>query len=105
MAKREMKTTNTEVETNNAEQEESAPEVTTETTNTEVETVAPVEGVVIDCSKLNIRKKPSIKAAVIDAIKVNTKVSIDTAKSTDEWFKVTVGDIQGFCMKKYIKTK
>jgi len=60
-------------------------------------------GVVSDCSRLNVRKKPNIKAKVVSVITDKTKVRIDNVASNDEWCKVYVKpEIEGYCMRKYL---
>lgn len=60
-------------------------------------------GKVSNCNKLNIRKKPSITAKVVDVIEAKTKVRIDNAASNDEWCKVYVKpEVEGYCMRKYL---
>ena len=71
-----------------------------------VETVVlnePVMGVVVDCAKLNVRVKPSAYAEVLCVLDTMTKVEIDVANSTVEWFKIcTAAGLEGYCMRKYI---
>ncbi len=65
----------------------------------------PVEGVVVDCAKLNVRTRPVPGASVASTIDVNTKVEINTEKSTNEWLYIrTAEGIEGYCMRKYIKS-
>lgn len=78
-----------------------------ETIEQEVEetVVAPatVKGIVSDCSRLNIRKKPNAKAEVVTIVAKNSAVTIDTECSTKEWYKVTIApNTTGYCMKKYV---
>lgn len=108
MAKREMKTKTTE--------EQIVEETTVETPvveekcedvlKTETEEIKPLIGIVNWCSRLNIRKKPNIKAEVIKVINANDKVTIFADKSNKDWYCVRVTDtIEGFCMKKFITIK
>lgn len=77
-----------------------APEVEVE----QPQVVAPVEGKVVDCAKLNVREKPAADAAVVRVIDVDTTVIIDVEKSTDEWFHVcTATGVEGYCMRKFVK--
>lgn len=68
-------------------------------------------GVLINTKKLNIRKSPSIpkknpSSNVIATIDDKATIVVDTDKSNDNWYKVTVnGDISGYCMKDYITVK
>lgn len=70
----------------------------------------PVIGFVCDCAKLNIRVAPNKEADIAIVINKGTKVKIDEANSTDDFYAVDVempdGRItveNGYCMKKYIK--
>ena len=67
--------------------------------------VKTVLGVVVDCNKLRVRKQPNANATIITEIKNGTEVVIDEAKSTVEFFKVTAGNVEGYCMKKFIRVK
>ena len=60
-------------------------------------------GVVTDCVKLNVRKKPHLNADVVREIPLATEVTIDERRSTDDFYSVRLSDgAYGFCMKKYI---
>lgn len=62
-----------------------------------------VAGVVVNCSKLNIREAPSSDADVICVLDVMSEVEIDVAKSDDKWFKVfTSTGVEGYCMRKFV---
>lgn len=69
------------------------------------EEVIAVTGIVCNCDKLNVRKEPSDKADVLTVIKKDTKVVIDKDESPRGWYKVSVNNITGYCMKKYISIK
>lgn len=93
-------------------------EVVEETVETEVEvetaieeTVEPVVeepvtkilGTVSDCSRLRVRKAANPSAPVICELDVDTKVMIDKAGSTNDFYKIcTEAGIEGFCMRKFI---
>lgn len=65
-----------------------------------------IKGVVTECIKLNIRKEPSLTAAIVEEISALAEVKIDREASTDDWYSVqTESGKSGFCMKKYISTK
>lgn len=96
MAKREMKTKNTE---------DVGVQATETPVNTEKKTAGISKGVVVDCEKLNIRKAPKkdseVPVAIIDK---GSKLTIDEDKSTEDWYRVrTEKNVWGFCMKKYVK--
>lgn len=62
-----------------------------------------VEGVVVDCLKLNIRAEPSVDAEVVCVLDVMSEVKIDVAKSTRDWFKVSTAiGAEGYCMRKFV---
>lgn len=63
----------------------------------------PVTGVVANCNKLNVRRKPEAGALVVSVINAGTVVEIDEAKSTADWYKVIVPAVnEGYCMRKFI---
>lgn len=67
------------------------------------EPVATVEGVVVNCAKLNVRVKPSIDADVVCVLNVASEIEIDLDKSTDDWFAVcTATGVEGYCMRKFV---
>lgn len=62
-----------------------------------------VTGVVTDCVKLNIRKKPNINAEVLCEVVALSELVINLDKSNDNWLSVcTESGVNGFCMKKYV---
>lgn len=66
--------------------------------------VMEVTGVVIDCSKLNMRFEPSADAEIMCTLIRGTEVVIDEAESTDEFYAVcTPAGMEGYCMRKYIE--
>lgn len=100
MAERKMPTKKSQVE----------PEVV----ETKVEVETPVEpktvtGVVTNCSKLNIRTKPTKvtkKPNVVCEVPSGTQLIVDLDKSTGDWYKVRTADgVEGFCMKMYVTLK
>ena len=70
------------------------------------EKVDPVIGIVVDCSKLNVRRNPNQNSEVVCEIDAGSEVTICEEESTIEFYKVyTAAGAEGFCMKKYIRTK
>lgn len=101
-------------ETVNIDETASEPEIIVENTAPEikvveetVETVALPEivvGVVVDCTKLNVRAKAKVTAEVVCVLDAASEVKIDVAKSTKDWFKVcTASGVEGYCMRKFVK--
>ena len=65
-----------------------------------------VFGKVVGCIRLRVRKQPSLSADNVCEILQDTKVVIDNAESTDDFYKVTTETgIEGYCMKDYIKVR
>lgn len=63
-------------------------------------------GVVTDCHKLNVRARADPDADVVAVIPALTEVAIDTAASTEAFYKVCIpAGIEGFCMRKYIAVR
>ena len=62
-----------------------------------------VKGKVIDCTRLNVRRKPNKDSEVNCVIDVDSIVEINENKSNDEWYRVTTDNgVYGYCMKQYI---
>jgi len=71
-----------------------------------VETVAlpeAVKGVVVNCTKLNVRANPNSDAEVVCVLDAASEIEIDVDKSINEWFYVcTAVGIEGYCMRKFV---
>lgn len=61
-----------------------------------------VIGIISGCKRLNVREQPDMKSTVLRVIDENTEVTIAPAFENDEWYCVTVDDVSGYCMKKFI---
>lgn len=66
-----------------------------------------VIGVVCNCEKLNVRKKPNVKSEVAAIIGKGVEVEIVNNDSTEDFYSVrgTNQFVNGYCMKKYISIK
>jgi len=62
-----------------------------------------LQGFVDNCSKLNVREKPSIDAKVLIILNKSDKVQINS--ENDGWYSVVYKGVSGFCMKEYINKK
>lgn len=63
----------------------------------------PKLGVVTDCVKLNVRKKPHANATIVTTITCETELEIIEAESTKDFYKIcTAAGVEGFCMKRFI---
>ena len=76
-----------------------------ETSSIEVATpTAPIEGIVTNCTSLNIRKEPSVDSDILCFVRVGTALMIDESMSTEDWYNVyTAAGMSGFCMKNYVR--
>lgn len=101
MSKKDNKSTISKVEVDetvelNEVEETSSIEVGASTT--------PVEGTVINCTSLNIRKEPNVDSDILCFVRVGTTLMIDESMSTEDWYNVyTAAGMSGFCMKNYVK--
>lgn len=62
-------------------------------------------GVVHNCERLNVREEPSIESGIVRVIDQDMEVKVDESKSTKDFYRVIVGDFNGYCMKKFIQIK
>jgi len=62
-------------------------------------------GVVVNCSKLNVRRTANKLAKVLTIIDKGTSVIIENAKPSNGFYKVKVNDIEGYCVKDYIEIR
>lgn len=71
-----------------------------------VNIVKKATGIVIDCTRLNVRKRPSMGAPVVCKIEKGSEVTIDDVSSTGDFYKVTTAEGEnGYCVKRYIDVK
>lgn len=65
-----------------------------------------INGIVANCTKLNIRKGPSTNAEILGVVNVDSEMKIDMDKSNDKWFYVsTAVGIDGYCMRDFVNAK
>lgn len=63
-------------------------------------------GVVANCVRLNVRINPDTSAPITCVLPAGETVTINTKKSTKEWFSVrTAAGVNGYCMRKFISTE
>ena len=110
MAKREMKTNNveeTKVEQVNSVIEEETKVESVNSVAEEKKEGSISNGIVIDCSKLNIRKKPNKESEIVSIVDSGSNLKvIDPDKHKGEWYKViTQKGVNGFCMRKYVEIR
>lgn len=108
------KTNNSDISSNAVKMEvkhESEPEVlmgpiVVEPVNETVDTVdipKTVDGVVVNCVKLNVRAEANIDADILCVLNVMSEIKINVEKSTRDWFYVcTATGVEGYCMRKFV---
>lgn len=74
-----------------------------------VETVALpkiVKGVVVNCTKLNVRENCIVDSDIVCVLDAMSEVEIDVDKSVDHWFYIyTAIGAEGYCMKQYVEAR
>lgn len=71
---------------------------TEETANTKTKQKA----LVVNCKRLNVRKKPDMNSDVLEIIVENDEVEIEELNDSDFYKVITSSGVSGFCVKKYI---
>ena len=69
------------------------------------QTNEPVEklGIVTNCSRLNVRKKPNKEAKILAVIDEGTELTVNLSRSTRNWYSVSLeSGLYGYCMTEYI---
>lgn len=64
-----------------------------------------VEGVVVNCTRLNIRAEANKEAAVVGIFSKGTSVMVELENSTDDFYKIDTLGLEGYCMKNFIEIK
>lgn len=62
-------------------------------------------GIVDGCELLNVRLKPELNAEVLTVIPEESLVTIIDVNASLDFYEILIGDLKGFCMKKFIKIK
>lgn len=64
-----------------------------------------VIGKVIDCKLLNVRTQPDKNSEIVTILPIDSEIIISDVNASPDFYKVLIGDLEGFCMKKFIKIK
>lgn len=60
----------------------------------------------VNCSRLNIRKRPDIDSDPLCVVEKDCKLEVDSNYQNDDWIKVTTPDgVSGYCMLKFVDLK
>lgn len=63
-----------------------------------------VTGMVVGCSKLNVRAEADLFANIVCVLDNRSEIAIDVNKSNKDWFYVcTATGVEGYCMRKYVE--
>lgn len=60
-------------------------------------------GEVVGCKSLRVRKIGSQQGEIVGFVNEGVKVSINESESNDEFYKIKLENLEGYCMKKFIK--
>ena len=60
-----------------------------------------IKGVVI-CDKLNVRKEAKKDAEILTIISKDLVLTISDIDASPDFYKVLIGEVEGYCMKKFI---
>lgn len=60
-----------------------------------------IKGTVL-CDKLNVRKEAKKDAAVLTIIPKDLILTISDVDASPDFYKVLIGEVEGYCMKKFI---
>ena len=71
----------------------------------EEDIVLEVLGVVTGCNLLNVRSQPEANSNIITVIPIDSVITISDVNASQDFYKVLIGDLEGYCMKKFIKIK
>lgn len=64
-----------------------------------------VEGVVVNCARLNVRAEANKEAAVVGVFEKGVSVMVELENSTDDFYKINTLGLEGYCMKNFIEIK
>ena len=59
--------------------------------------------VIAGCKLLNVRKEPSLNAAIVGVLREGDELLVSKNGSTDDFYKVTCGDLHGYCKKDFVE--
>jgi hypothetical protein len=56
----------------------------------------------VNCKLLNVRKEPSFESEVVGVIKLDSLGLINFNESTDDFYKISFDNLEGYCAREYI---
>ena len=84
---------------------ETTPEVQNYSKKDEDNYGAIAPAVVANCSKLNVRKEASKDSDVVRVVVKGDELVVDLDASTEDFYKVEVAGMEGYCVKDFIEIK
>lgn len=57
---------------------------------------------IVTCDKLNVRKEANKSADIITVIPKDLVLTILDTDTSEDFYKVLIGDVEGYCMKQFI---
>lgn len=61
------------------------------------------KGVIQNCKLLNIRKHSSLDSDILGTLNSESEFFVNTKQSIDGFYKINYKDINGYCLKKFVK--
>ena len=61
------------------------------------------KGAIRNCKLLNIRERSSLDSYVLGTLNSESEFFIDMKQSTNDFYKINYKDINGYCLKKFVK--
>ena len=61
------------------------------------------KGAIQDCKLLNIREQSSLDSNILGVLNSESEFFINMKQSTDDFYKINYKNINGYCLKKFVK--
>lgn len=65
-----------------------------------------VEGMVVNCAKLNVRENATVDSGIVCVLDSMSEIQVDVNKSSNKWAYIyTATGLEGYCMRQYIEAR
>ena len=65
-----------------------------------------VEGMVVNCAKLNVRENATVDSGIVCVLDAMSEIQVDVGRTTTKWAYIyTATGLEGYCMRQYIETR
>ena len=61
------------------------------------------KGVIQNCKLLNIRESSSLDSNILGVLNSESEFFINMKQSTDDFYKINYKNVNGYCLKKFVK--